>query len=318
LDDFVHRLRSLHEELDDEEIREKYLGWLILTVTVFPTLDVQSDIFKSVSNICAGSFQIDDAIDDAEAMEDLKIGLDSIYKRYPVWKRIFDGEYEAWNEIALAHPVMAVAIQFYIEAFDVFCQHVPNFRKIIAPFQKAVFRGAEAIPLLPNNYTEDANTFSEQAFKKVREADAGGQLFVEASAALASVTLPPHVRQSLLFKIFINGFNLCAGLFNDIFGLKKDVKNNSTNLTCILRRVIREGISLRESFDQTAKLLRDTTRDVRFTGKMLLETFPAEKSVKDFVQIAERAFDGQVYAYFMLFQLGNRYGETLIEILPDN
>jgi len=317
LKNYVSRLRTLHEELDDEELRLRFRDWLTICCLIYPTENVNTEIFTAVSDIFAAVFHIDDLADDEEMMQELALTCPAVYRRFDIWEELWStGNTECYNRIALQFPILKTGLGHLAQSVERVANLLPGLRERLCYPNRALFESAETVPLVTLDLERDGESLSEEGLKFVRGLNAGFQMPLEFITAVEGVELPEEVRSSLLFEIFMNGFNLGSGLFNDIFGLSKDMKKSASSDNCILRKVVREGIPLEQSFQETLLLLRNTTKDTRLAGKKLMETFPKQTSVSKFIRIAEHIFDGQIYSYLLLFKLKGRYGSIDFKVEP--
>jgi len=308
----VKRLRHLYEELDDDEVAKKFQGFIVAGALLYPRMDADSKLFEVILDNLAAVFKADDVVDDDEELPE---GIDTkfLYKRYGCWEAAFGEDYERLcNEMSTAIPGVEDCYEVLRDANRKTREMIPSL--IMEKAVREAFATSEAGIL---NLDKSAN-FSEEARRLIRGFDSGVGFYVEFGASLAQIKLPTYVRESLLFKILIGCIRNFGALINDVLGLNKDMKLGTTNATVVLRRVVREGISLKEAFHTEVKRLKDLSHDIPLAATKLTEAFPEEQSVGAFVKYVLEFSDGQIYANMLGSQLKNRYGFIKMEIVPQD
>ena len=308
----VKRLRHLHEDLDDEDLRQRLLAFIITAALCNPDVDVRNKFFDTNVDMLVNAFMADDYFDDEEGIP-LDLDTKWLFKRQHLLQQGIRGDSDAMEQVKRQMPAMGPSLTLVEGSLKTVEESIPTYRENLDLFEDAVFMAAQAMPLMHSN---SKKTFSEEAMKLIRGYDAGMGMVIAFGSVLRDIRLPKHIRESLLFKILWDGVWIFSALINDVLGLNKDVKNSATMHTVILRKVVREGIPLKQSFDEEVKRLKNVCQDIQLAAEKLLETFPEETSVKEFIRYCFEFCDGQTYAYILLSQLKLRYGSTVMEVIP--
>jgi hypothetical protein len=311
----VKRFREFYEDLDDDDLNQKLLGFLIMATFLYPGLDVGSTTFSAGYDMIISIFRGDDYFDDEDGLP-IEADIKLLFKRRAEWERVCAGEFEV---LADAGHYLPPAIPFYnllLNSIKKAETVVPNLRTNMESSMREVMLSTQALFLMQRPPGGDG--YSEEGLRVLRGYDAGMCMLSEYGIALRDIHLPKYVRDTLLFRMFQDGVRLFSALINDVLGLNKDIKNSATKDNVILRKVVNAQMSLGDSFREELARLQNTLHDMQISGKLLVEAFPDEEAVAPYVQHCFQYCEGQNYWYMLLSKLNIRYGSMNFEIVSAN
>jgi hypothetical protein len=99
--------------------------------------------------------------------------------------------------------------------------------------------------------------------------------------------------------------NLISGMANDVICIKKEVECDEIAQNYALRKVVKDGMSLKQAMDYVVKVEQQMALDYIKMRQMLLEEwFPDDKNLKKYIEIIDYFVDGSLYLYLV----GQRWG----------
>ena len=302
-------LRYIYEDLDDESCAKMIRDCLIIVVCCNPTWDCEDPRFSAVLKSWIIAFKLDDLIDDGDFVAGHGFNVNatgSYLKKVDTIEDLTDPTGEDLRKLVLAYPTDQDLIRILFEAKDELKRVCPAFRRGNREhFTQAALLTLQSCALFSVDMNSPETTFTEAGLQSVRNKNVGLSMLMEEAACCDGVSVSSKLRDTLLFRILTDAFEKCSSRYNDTLGLVKDIKNSQTKDTCILRRVVNEGISLEESLNLAFTSLNESIHDFKVAARLLRQAVPEDEQLDGFIRIMECHLDGQIYA----FKNVKRYGE---------
>jgi hypothetical protein len=306
LDIHGRRAESLFPEYDWETLRPAMADAMAYTA-FYADFPPESPEFEFIFDAGVGTAQMDE-VADGETQNGIDTSPKLAYKHYRTWKRLREGDVEAFETLGLHYPPLALGTS-YMAATTITTQKlIPDAKKKLVHIVPMIVDSMLAV-----FFAKTGGKFSESTLTYLRGLTYAAETTLETIAGFSGAVLEEKVRECCLFKVLVMAFRNGIGLYNDILGLPKDIRQSETNETSVLRRVVGEGLSLAEALSATLRVLNEQTQDIREASRIMMETFPEDTNLAEYIRLLQSAYTGHLYWYVISL----RYSKVQYSLRPN-